>query len=176
MRTAVVGLLAVLAGCGEKPKAPPLSNEAVYQNDKIGLRFLTPEGWSVTTRSDLPAALTRPVTVVAYVVKHGKQVADLEVTAADLPADADLGAFLAEYRVGAQKWVARKGPDDVTVNGAAAKRFLFAAGKGKDETLREVTAFRRGGRVFFFLATFPATDPDRRDQARKSVDSVTFTK
>lgn len=176
MRIAVGVLLAVLVGCKERPKAPPLTNEAVYQNDKIGLRFLAPEGWNLTTRSDLPSALTRPVTVAAYAVTHGKLAADFEVTAADLPDATDLTAFLAEYRVGAQKWATRKGPDDVTVNGAAGRRWLMAVGKGKDETLRETTAFRRGGRVYFFLATFPASDPDRRDQARKSVESVTFTK
>jgi hypothetical protein len=174
VRVALVAALA--AGCSERPTAPALTNEAVYQNDKIGLRFLAPEGWTITARTDLPSSLPRPVTVVAYAVTHDRKTAELEVTAADLPEGSDLGAFLAGYQVGAQKWTPKKGPDDVTVNGAAGKRFLMSAGKGKDETLRETTAFRRGGRVYFFLVSFPASDPDRRDQARKSIDSVTFTK
>src|SRR5688572_22928786 len=60
-----VSAVALLAlGCSsDRPKAPPLTNEAVYQNDKIGLRFLTPEGWKVTARTDLPPGqLPRPVT------------------------------------------------------------------------------------------------------------------
>jgi hypothetical protein len=174
LRVALVAVLA--AGCTERPKAPPLTNEAVYQNDKIGLRFLAPEGWSITARTDLPGTLPRPVTVVSYAVTHAGKSADLEVTAADLPDGTDLGAFLAGYQVGAQKWALKKGPDDVTVNTATAKRFLMSAGKGKDEVQREATAFRRGGRVYFFLVSFPASEPDRRDQGRKSVESVTFTK
>ena len=37
-------LVLLAAGCADRPKAPPLVTEAVYQNDAIGLRFLTPEG------------------------------------------------------------------------------------------------------------------------------------
>ena len=175
-RAAVVLVAVAAAGCTERPKAPPLTNEAVYQNDKIGLRFLAPEGWAITARSDLPSSIPRPLTVVSYAATHGGKTADLEVTAADLPDGTDLGAFLAGNQVGAQRWAMKSGPDDVTVNGAAARRFLLTVGKGRAEVQREATAFRRGGRVYFFLASFPASDPDRRDQARKSVESITWTK
>ena len=177
VRASVVLVAVLVAGCSERPKAPPLTNEAVYQNDKIGLRFLVPEGWAITARTDLPSGtLPRPVTVVSYALTHGGKSSDLEVTAADLPDGTDLGTFLAGYQVGAQKWTLKKGPDDVTVSGEAARRFLMSAGKGRDEVQREATAFRRGGRVYVFFASFPATDPDRRDQARKAVESVTWTK
>lgn len=172
-------LLALAAfGCSpDKPKAPPLTNEAVYQNDKIGLRFLTPEGWQITARTDLPPGqLPRPVTLVAYVLNFGGKASDLEVTAADLPADTDLAKFFSTYQVGADRW-AVKPAEAVSVNGVAAERFVMTPASGKGPARREATAFRRdGGRVYFFIVSYPATDPDRRDQARKCVESVAWSK
>jgi hypothetical protein len=88
-------------GCAERPKAPPLVNDTVYQNDKIGLRFLAPEGWSIASRADLPATLPKPIILVAYHTSKGDLSAELEVLAADLPEGSDYGEFLIEHRIGA---------------------------------------------------------------------------
>src|SRR5580700_9168564 len=99
-----VGLLAsfaALGGCTERPKAPPLVNEAVYQYESTGLRFLTPEGWSITSRAIRPPGpLTKPMLLVAYHEKQGEHPAALELLAADLPEDADLEKYLLENRLG----------------------------------------------------------------------------
>src|SRR4051812_863538 len=113
-------LVLPVAGCADpRPKAPPLANDAVYQNDKIGLRFLVPEGWLVASRADLPPGpLTKPLVLAGYQNPRGERPADLEVLAADLPADADPGTFAAGHRVGPDKW-APTGPGvPVAVNGA----------------------------------------------------------
>src|SRR5262245_24415035 len=97
---AIVCLL-FLSGCTEKPKAPPLVNDTVYQNDKIGLRFLAPEGWSVSSRAELPAqALPKPIILIAYQFNKGGTHSELEVLAADLSENAELEKFLAEHRIG----------------------------------------------------------------------------
>ena len=62
---AVIIFVFVLAGCQEQPKAPPLVNDTVYQNNTIGLRFLAPEGWSVVSRAELPSSLPKPVILIS---------------------------------------------------------------------------------------------------------------
>jgi hypothetical protein len=170
-------LLVLLAGgCSDRPRALPLSYEAVYQNDKIGLRFLAPEGWTITMRTELPSGpLPKPIVLVGYVQSKGDKPAEFQLLAADLPEDKDLGVFLTEFRIGADKWVVHQTGQPVTVNGTAGTRYMMTRGTGKNEFRREATAFRRGGRVYFFIITFGVADPDRRDQARKSVESAVWS-
>src|SRR3954468_18379676 len=101
-RTAALWLALVpfAAGCPERPKAPPLTNEPVYTNEKIGLRFLAPDGWSVASRATLPPGpLPKPIVLVAYIQNTGQQPAEFELMAADVAEGADLGAYLAEHRI-----------------------------------------------------------------------------
>ena len=93
----------------------------------------------------------------------------------DLSENAELGQFLAEHRIGAGAWTLKPPPELVTINGAAATRYVMSRVSGKTETRREATAFRRGGRVYFFIITFPPTDPAARDAAQQSVQSVTWS-
>lgn len=174
----LLALLAVAAGgCSDRPKAPPLTNEAVYQNDKVGVRFLTPDGWTAMSRSDLPPGeLSRPVVLVAYLLPRGDRPAQFELVAADVPDGTDLGKYLAEHPIGPEKWVVKAGPEPTTVGGLAGSRYALGRAAGKDSIRQEVAAVRRGGRVYFFVATFGTSDVEHRDQARKSVESVTWSK
>jgi hypothetical protein len=176
----IVGLLASFAavgGCTERPKAPPLVNEAVYQYESIGLRFLTPEGWSITSRAILPPGpLTKPMMLVAYHEKQGEQPAALELLAADLSEDSDLEKYLLENPLGKGLWTIKSPAEKIAVNGAEATRYLLSQQEGKTEHLREITSFRRGGRVYFFIVSFAAIDLGSRDQVRRSIESVTWTR
>jgi len=169
-------LLIVLAcGCSERPNAPPLANEPVYQNEKIGLRFLAPAGWTLTSRAELPSgALPKPIVLVAYQLTKSDNPAELEVLAADLPDRSDLGAFLLEHRIGAATWTLKPPTEEVTINGAKGTRLVLIRKSGKGETRREATAFQRGGRMFVFLITYSANDSADRDAARQSVESVSW--
>lgn len=165
------------AGCSDRPTAPPLVNEAVYRNEAVGVRFLAPEGWSVVSRADPPAGqLPRPVVLVSYMHSQGEKPAEFELVAADVPEGDDPGRFLAGHRIGGEKWAVKGPPEQVTVGGLPATRYVMTRRAGKDEYRREATAVRRGGRVYFFVVSFGAADPERRDQARRCVESVTWTK
>jgi hypothetical protein len=175
---AIPGLMLALAvaGCTERPKAPPLVNETVYQNDKIGLRFAAPDGWSLASRADLPATpLPKPTVMAAYHLSKGGNLSTLEVLAADLPDGADLGNVVVEHRIGGAAWVLKPPAEAVTVNGAEATRYVLTRMVGRGEVRREATAFRRGGRVYFFIITFAYGDAASRDAARDSVKSVTWS-
>lgn len=159
----------------DRPKAPPLTNSAVYQNDALGLRFLVPEGWSIVSRTDPPRGpLTKVIVLAAYAQSETGHPAELEVLAADRPADADVPQLIAENSIGPANWKPIGPPQAVTVNGAAATRYTLAVRAGGRETRREVTVFRRGDRVYAFFVTFGATDSSARDAARRSVESVTW--
>jgi hypothetical protein len=171
----LLALLLLVAGCAERPKAPPLVNDTVYHNDKIGLRFLAPEGWSMSSRADLPpGTLPKPIILVGYHSKKG-DTAQLELMAADLPADSDLGKFLVENRIGSAVWTLQP-PEKLTINGVEATRHVLTRTASRGEVRREATAFRRGERVYFFIVTFAANDPAARDAARQCVQSANWTK
>lgn len=177
LKVFLLGLIAAMCGCTERPKAPALVNEPVYQYEKIGLRFLTPEGWSITSRAVLPpGALSKPMILVAYHMKNEEHPTALEVLAADVPEGTDLVQYLIDGRIGQGDWTIKSPAENLSINGAEAIRYLLSQRAGKFEHLREVTAFRRGGRVYFFITSFVSTDPGNRDMARKSIESVTWTK
>jgi hypothetical protein len=170
-------LLVVACGCNERPKAPPLVNDTVYQNDKIGLRFIAPDGWSVATRAELPSgALPKPIILIAYHLSKGGSHSELEVLAADVEDGADLGKLLVEHRIGAAAWTLKPQQEAVQINGVDATRFVLTRPDKKGEVRREATAFRRPGRAYFFIITFAAGDAGARDSARQCIQSVTWSK
>jgi hypothetical protein len=93
------------------------------------------------------------------------------VSLADLPPSADLARHLATTSEGV-RWHVHGKPEALTVNGREAERYFLEGKRGKQAMAHEVVVFRRGGRVYFFTASFPAGDRARRDQARQAVDSV----
>jgi hypothetical protein len=177
-RLALLSALPFLfTGCSEGPKAPPLTNDAVYQNDKAGVRFLAPPGWSITSRSDLPPGpLAKPTLLVSYMQTSGEKPAEFEFIAADVPGDMDLGKYLVEHRVGAGKWTLSPTSKPLTVGGSPATQYSFTPASSTDELRREATAVRRGGRAFFFLVTCSRRDVERHSQAVSSIDSVAWVK
>ncbi|HEX3152777.1 MAG TPA: hypothetical protein VHR66_32190 [Gemmataceae bacterium] len=166
-----------VSACSDRPVAPPLTDETVFVNDAIGLRFLAPAGWPVASRAVLPTgALPRPIILVAYQSVGSEKPASFEVMAADVPADADPGRFLIEHQLGNETWKPLPPQPALVVNGESAARWSLTRMQGKDEVRREVTAFRRGDRVYFFIAAFAASDAASRDSARGAVASVTWSK
>jgi hypothetical protein len=160
-----------------RPHAPPLTNDAVYRNDAIGLQFLVPEGWSITSRTELPPGpLAKPLILATYIQGQADHPAELEVLAADVSEGMDLVRFLADNPIGATKWKAVGAPQSVSVNGAPATRVTLVGSTGKVESRREVTAFRRGDRTFLFMITYRAPDSAARDAARRAVESAAWSK
>ena len=178
MRLPLAPLLVALAcACADRPKAPPLTDEAVFQDDRVGLRFLVPAGWAVQSRAAVPdVPLSRTIVVASYRGPTGQRPPTLEVLAADVPADADLERWLAERGTGGETWVPRPPVKTVTINGAEATRFGQARAKGKEEYRRDVTAFRRGPRVYFFVVRHSAAEPDVPEAVRSTMESITWVR
>jgi hypothetical protein len=142
-------------------------------NDREGFRFVVPEGWHQAARSEPPPGkLDQERVLVQYRQLDPEHPATFEVSAADLPAATDLAAYLAGPGYGAREWRLRGVPENLEVGGVPGTRYDFAARVDKDDLAREVVAFRRGERVYFFTAVFLAKDGTAREQFRRSVDRI----
>lgn len=168
-------VLLLLTSCSPKPVAPALKDEPVYQNDREGVRFLVPDGWTQFAKGDIPPGkLDKERRLVEYKRKTFGKGAGLIVTVVDLEPTADLAAYLAGPAFGAEKWQLKGKPEAIEINRVAAQRFTFVSRIQKEEMVREVVAFRRGERVYLFTGLFASDDARARDQVRRAVGSTVW--
>ena len=159
-------------GCSRTPKAPVLRDEPVYQNLAAGFRFEVPEGWKQVAKGELTGDARLERLLVEYKVVVSNQPAGLQVTAVDLPASTDLEKYLTRPSFGIESWQATSKAESIEVQGAEGKRFFFEARPRKEETSREVVAFRRQERVYLFTSVFKSDDTKSRDQVRNAIKSL----
>jgi hypothetical protein len=178
----VVGLsLAVLAAAGiailaaalrDRPRAPVLGDEPVYQNSREGIRFLVPEGWTQFARGEAPSGKPcQEWTLVEYQLHGTETQTVLRLTCVDLPESSDVQQFLAKHWPDAT--LTALGPSQpITVDGVAGTDTLYTLGPKGGKIVHEVYAFRRGGRVYLFAGIFAEDDSRARQQVRRAVESV----
>ena len=169
----VLFFVVLAAGCSRQPQAPVLRNEPVYENDQEGFRFLTPEGWRIHAKVDVPPGkLEKERLLAQYVRVFPERGASLDVSMADLPATTDLAQYLAGPSGGVKSWRPKGPVESVQVGGVPAERFLFAGRMDNQEAVKEVVAIRRGARVYFFTAYFAPGDTKAQQQVRRTVEST----
>jgi hypothetical protein len=182
MRTARATLIIgwtflLVGGCSTRPRAPVLRDDPVYQDDREGFRFLAPEGWTQSTRAEVPRGKRETETpLVAYRRKTGSALASFRVSLIDLSSSADLAAYVAGPSYGVSKWSPMNQPEDITVGGAAGVRYTLRGRSGNEEVIKEVVCFRRGERVYFFTAMYTPSDIEVRDELRRTVESIIWKK
>lgn len=180
-RPARFGLLALLAaalfaGCRPKPKAPALLNDPVYQSDE-GFRFLVPESWIMAARGNLPPGpLDKERLLVQYRRTAGDSQATLEVSAANLPDNADLRDYLSGPSFSAQHWAPSGSAVKLEAGGRPGVRYRFTAIVSGAKLAKEVTAFRRGERVYFFTLLFAPSDATAPEQIHRALGRLVWTK
>jgi hypothetical protein len=174
-----LGLTAVCAaflpGCGGGPRAPALQDDPVYQNDQEGFRFLAPPDWTQHAKAAVPSGpVTKERMLVQYKRLRGGKGALLEISLVDLPTSTDLQKYLAGPAFGANHWLLAAPVEKLEVDSVAADRLIFQARVEKAEMTKEVVAFRRGERVYFFTGIFAAGDKTAREQVRRAVGSTVW--
>lgn len=167
----------ILEGCSQRPQAPALIDELVYEYTPVGIRFRKPDGWTLASKAILPAeALPKPIVMIRYIQNHGDRPAEMDLVAAEVPVESDLGQFLADYRIGPEKWKLVKPGEPLTINGVEAIRYEFVQAVGSSSARRESTAFRKGGRVYAFFLSYQSGDLDNLTTGRKCVESTIWKK
>lgn len=177
-RSGLLVLLAavLLAGCHPKPKAPALLDGPVFQSDE-GFRFLVPDGWIMAARGNLPSEpLDKERLLVQFRRATGATQATLEVSAADLPESTDLADYLSGPSFSASRWTASGSPEKLEAGGQPATRYRATATVNRAKLAKEVTAFRRGGRVYFFTLLFSPSDATGPEQIRRAISQLVWTK
>jgi hypothetical protein len=169
--------LLLVCGCQPKPKAPALSDGPVFQSDE-GFRFLVPEDWLMAARANLPPGpLEKERLLVQYRRSTAsQQTATLEVSVAELPESTDLAEYLSKPSFSAREWKPAGKPVQLDAGGAKGTRYRHTAWVDGSELVKEVTAFRRGDRVYFFTVLFSPKDSSAPEQARRAVEGLVWTK
>ncbi len=179
MRTGAASLMMALAcqlasGCVTKPRAPVLSDDPVYQNNKEGFRFLAPTGWTQSARADVPPGKREKETpIVAYTRDSGTYPASFRVSVIDLPEKTDMAEFLARRSYGVEHWTQIGAPEDIKVGSVTGVRYTFRGRLSrKEEQVKEVVCLRRGERVYLFTAVYTPGDSEAKEQLRRVVESL----
>src|SRR5262249_4426772 len=149
--------------------------EPVYHNSQEGFRFVPPEGWTMRGRAEFPPGpQPQERLLVEYKRLPPQKPASLEVSMVDVAPAVDLAAWLQERAGEGGDWKPAGGVERVEVRGLAGARVVLTASSGGDNTQKEITAVRRGARVYSFAGIFVAADGRAREQVRKAVASVSF--
>jgi len=172
----VVGAL-FLAGCSRTPRAPALQDGPVYDSPGEHFRFLVPEGWTQYASAEAPSGrVEQECMLVEYKLLTAERPAGLRVTRADLAEATDPRQYLIDHAPPAEGWRAKGSARPCVIRGVDAVRItLVGHPSGREEYTREVTAFRRGERVYFFTGNFASSDNEARRQIRRAVDSINWT-
>lgn len=166
----------LLGGCHPKPKAPALLDEPVFQSDE-GFRFLVPESWIMAARATVPPGpLDKERLLVQYRRTIGDTQATLEVSLADIPEDADLAEYLSGPSFSASRWKPSAAAESLEAGGRTGSRYRFTARVNGAELAKEVTAFRRDGRVYFFTLLYSPQDATAPEQVRRAIGRLVWTK
>jgi hypothetical protein len=165
-----------VAGCSNEPRAPALIDSPVYQNDGEGFRFLVPDGWKISAKAEMPPGKLDKERLLVQYHRTGDatKATLLEVSAADLPVEADLAQYLAGPSFGAGKWNATSKPEVIPGHGVEGLRLSFRGQVERTGMMKEVVAFRRKQRVYFFTMIAANGDGTAPDQFHRAVESVVW--
>lgn len=173
----LIGLMLVTAAAcnSQRPSAPPLQDAPYYDNPTEGFRFFPPEGWKERARGNVPpGAVDAEHMLVEYRSVTTRQPAAIRVSVADVSTDMPLAEYVEKHNIDAKQWQLTAPFDKFPINGVEAVRADYRRGSGKEQLAKEVVAFRRGKRVYFFVAMYAANDAKVRKDLRRAVDSIVW--
>ncbi len=172
-----LGVIALLWGCGGKPRPPALQQgDGPFHSPSAGLRFQPPKGWRQFTHGIVPPGpVPKEVPVVKYKLQDGKRMALLRVGVVDLPEPKSVEQYLRERPPGHEDWRAVSSKNEtVDVNGLPGVRVAFTGRWDGRNAVKEVVGVRRGGRLYSFTGIYGAGDTRARDAVRQAVATVTW--
>ncbi len=73
-----------------------------------------------------------------------------------------------------EEWQPTGAAESFQINSVPAARIRYRMQSGKDPLVRDIVAFRRGERVYFFTGLYLASDSKTRKAIQAAVDSVVW--
>jgi hypothetical protein len=151
-----------------------LRDAPVYQNDAEGFRFLVPKGWIQTASAVLPPErLEDEVVLVRYQMRTSEKAALVELLCFDRQ-NVDLQQFHAGPSHGVADWRIVSPLSRRQIHGMPAEHCLYRGTSEKESFCKEVYAFRRGARVYCFIAFYWESDQNAREEVRQAMESVVW--
>ncbi len=161
-----------LLGCNKRSTAPVLRDAPVYQNDAEGFRFLVPEGWIQTANVVLPKKpLEGEELLVQYRMRTPEKTALLELLCMDQQ-NVDLEQHHAKASHGVSEWRVVSPLTSREIHGMPAEHLFYRGVIDKEALCKEVYVFRRGQRVYSFIAFYREIDQKAREEVRQAMESI----
>jgi len=158
-------------GCNERPSAPALRDEPVYDNPNVGLRFQTPTGWTQAARTDRLPPVEREHLLVRFQTTPGQKPALFEVTMQALPESTNVADLVRGPSHSLGPWPDGGLPEKVEIGGVSGDRYRLA----QRDTMKESVVVRRGKNLYVFSVVAPKSETRLRDQIRDVLQSVAWT-
>lgn len=171
---AIILLVLVSAGCRERPKAPALRDDGLFDDPRAGVRMLVPPGWTQRARAALPEGPAEQERVlVRYSGPPGPTPPMFEVSCQDLKDSVDIADMVqAPSHNVSTRWTQTGAAVAPTVDGEPAMRHTLT----HQALMKEVVVVRRKTRVYFFTWLGQAADTQSRDQIRQAIQETRWTK
>jgi hypothetical protein len=163
----------LLTGCEGRLTAPPLEDGPVYRNTREGFRFFVPDGWKQRARGEVPAGKIETERMLAE-YRCLTCVGTLMISVVDVPLATPLVDYLIKNDKTGADWRQQAPPEEFTINDMPAVRITYVEGEGRMQMTREVVAFRRDERVYFFKSYFDSHDAQSRKALRDAIDTIVW--
>jgi hypothetical protein len=178
IRLVLAAVLAALPAC--RAAKPP-----DYQ-DETGVHFAPPPGWverdrpALLPRTNRPAHRESNIPLPGFDAAHQERLlvrydrlttgdhAWMRLSVAAVPTTTTLERYLAT-RAPRPDWRREGDVETLEINGKPAARSVWKGRWRNKDYLCEVAAVRRGDEVYFFTASFPATDTAASEEVRQAV-------
>jgi hypothetical protein len=98
----------------------------------------------------------------------------LMVTVADVPVSTSLSEYITKNTLTGETWRLVAPAEDFTINDVPAARITYVKGEGSEATIRDIIAFRRQERVYFFKSFYASDDARSRKALQAAVDTIVW--
>lgn len=172
-RASPILLFIFVIGCSQGPKAPPLEDGPVFYDRQEGFRFLVPDGWKQSVHALVPPGRLEDERIIVEYHLPTEKAASFAVTCADINPSLKLDDYVATHVPGGAHWKLTGPGQPCRIQDVPAERMMLTGHpQGPEPYTREVLAFRRGDRVYFFTGIFATSDKAAAEQVHQTNESI----
>jgi predicted Zn-dependent protease len=112
--------------------------------------------------------------LVEYQCQTSAKPATLAVSVASIDPSASLTEYVTKSSLTGEAWRISGPVENFTINNVPAVRINYTLRADNEEFVREIVAFRRGERVYFFKGVCAGPDARSRREIRSALETVVW--